>query len=496
MKGFEYVDQVGAVERGVFADFFGLDERANGANRRSQEGPIKENEEALRVHLEVLCDPFYSILRPKIQSQNEVETLATVCSALLKISNSSAALTRPILKESQNRLLARAQNICKNEIQEYKPKEGELDYPKRLLGTKEESFSPNEAAKAQHRRAKSSIGGAGLLEAAAEAEAEAAGTGEIDVDSSNLPSEVSIRLFAAPSSEVLSTWYPPLFKLLSLLSQVYQKAPTSVFSNFASSSINSCRLSLSRDYESMSQSLRMGENGYDPPLFFLRHLFLLREMVTSVELASRPEQVSNSKADWMEGGSQMEQEGLLSSATNALSFTTVVDALNSLWSSTGALFYPKNLYDLATRASSTTSQGLESGTATPTLSSSVEGEIFKKPLSALERDIQKASAKLIDLVVTGSVLPLKMFLDHASVKKEKPDQEQLYLSSKELAAKPETSLLRATSAIQGFKTSSESTLKEAVRSMRAYLEDEKVVEGMLAVILVSRRSMLLRVSLH
>ena len=115
-----------------------------------------EGEEGLYDFLESVCEPFYDHLRPRIIHESELLKLCELCTLLQTrymhdqdedIEPSEAnqlnfsVLIQPALEDAQTRLVFRTQAILRDEIERYKPKAEELDYPARnrrvsLSGTK------------------------------------------------------------------------------------------------------------------------------------------------------------------------------------------------------------------------------------------------------------------------------------------------------------------------------------------------------------------------
>ena len=106
--------------------------------------------------LESVCEPLYDHLRPRIIHENQLIKLCELCTLLQTRymhdqdddSDSIEAnrfdfsiLILPALEDAQTRLVFRTQAILRDEIEHYRPKPEELDYPARnrrvsLTGTK------------------------------------------------------------------------------------------------------------------------------------------------------------------------------------------------------------------------------------------------------------------------------------------------------------------------------------------------------------------------
>ena len=115
-----------------------------------------EGEEGLYDFLEAVCEPLYDHLRPRIIHETQIMKLCELCTLLqtrylhaldedaepIEINQVDfSLLIREVLEEAQTRLVFRAQSILRDEIERYKPKKEEVDYPGRnrqvsLSGTK------------------------------------------------------------------------------------------------------------------------------------------------------------------------------------------------------------------------------------------------------------------------------------------------------------------------------------------------------------------------
>jgi conserved oligomeric Golgi complex subunit 3 len=115
-----------------------------------------EGEDGLYNFLESICEPLYDHLRPRIIHENKLLKLCELCTLLQTrymhdqeddqdpIDENQldfSPLIQPALEDTQTRLVFRAQAILRDEIENYRPKPHDLDYPARnqlapLSGTK------------------------------------------------------------------------------------------------------------------------------------------------------------------------------------------------------------------------------------------------------------------------------------------------------------------------------------------------------------------------
>jgi len=122
-----------------------------------------EGENGLYDFLESVCEPLYDHLRPRIIHESQLLKLCELCTLLqtrymhdqdedvepLETNQLNfSILIQPALEDAQTRLVFRTQAILRDEIERYRPKPEELDYPARnrrvsLSGTKSHISAPS-----------------------------------------------------------------------------------------------------------------------------------------------------------------------------------------------------------------------------------------------------------------------------------------------------------------------------------------------------------------
>lgn len=115
-----------------------------------------EGEDGIYDFLESVCEPLYDHLRPRIIHENQLIKLCELCTLLqtryMHDQDEDSEPTEPnhldfsiliqaALEDAQTRLVFRTQAILRDEIEKYRPKPEDLDYPARnrrvsLSGTK------------------------------------------------------------------------------------------------------------------------------------------------------------------------------------------------------------------------------------------------------------------------------------------------------------------------------------------------------------------------
>ena len=115
-----------------------------------------EGEDGMYDFLEFVCEPLFDHLRPRIIHETKLLKLCELCTLLqTRYMHSTdeeaepvdanqldfSVLIHPALEDAQTRLVFRTQTILRDEIERYKPKKEDLEYPSRnrrvsLSGTK------------------------------------------------------------------------------------------------------------------------------------------------------------------------------------------------------------------------------------------------------------------------------------------------------------------------------------------------------------------------
>lgn len=423
---------------------------------------------SLSGYLRSLSTTFDDRIRSRLTKEQTSSALSSICVAYVDGLDFDGTIVQQVapfilsssLSEAQNRLTALTRDtIGGKAISHYSPSEEDLDYPAKL--------------KKSHRRAPS-IGGAGLLEAAAEAHEKQTGFKQFDAPASSS----SVRLFASPPKHVVSTWYPPLATTLRLLSQCSSALISGTFVDLASSALDACRSNLFAAAQEMSSQGGLGAgrigltSRMDVPLFHLRHLLLLREMAASVDLrhTSRSTFAIDRRVAGHEAGV---------SASRALDFARLVETLNSLWT------------------------GFTGMTQIPTQpSSKADSQAAAKAAdsrSKIELDLSEVQKQFVNIVAQGVVLPLRVFLDQraraaASQTRSPPvgsDKVQSPPMPTSPPARSRSSIggslysTKARSAYQAFETCAKSNLKEAREALSLYIEDSRAIQSLSDPIMVS-----------
>lgn len=182
-----------------------------------------DGEDGLYDFLESVCEPLYDHLRPRIIHENQLLKLCELCTLLqdryirdpeddvepLDASQLDfSVLIQPALEDAQTRLVFRAQTILRDEIERYKPKPEDLDYP---ACSRQVSLSGSKSNAPITSGRKGSV---------AEPTTPMPKTPMI-VDEGDSPSGREFR-WGLDTEAALEGWYPTLRKATWLLSRIYR----------------------------------------------------------------------------------------------------------------------------------------------------------------------------------------------------------------------------------------------------------------------------------
>ncbi|KAG9011516.1 Golgi transport complex subunit 3 [Tulasnella sp. 427] len=162
-------------------------------------------------------------------------------------------LLEMVLQDAQTRLVFKAQAVIQSEIRYYVAKEGDLDYPQKLV-----EFRKN-----------GSEGVPNLLS----------------------PSDNPLSRMTSLSRQ--STWYPTVKKTHWVLSQLHDYVKPAIFEDIAYEAISLCRESLVSASDLISAKSKAATASQptspDGQLFLVRHFLVLKEMATTVGLDEQKE---------------------------------------------------------------------------------------------------------------------------------------------------------------------------------------------------------------
>ncbi|KIX91992.1 uncharacterized protein Z520_12319 [Fonsecaea multimorphosa CBS 102226] len=228
--------------------------------------------------LESICEPLYDHLRPRIIHENKLSKLCSLVTLLqtryLHDEEEDgptdlnqldfSALIQPALEDAQTRLVFRALAILREEIEMFRPKPEDLDYP-RLTSAPPMSATAPLSGRRSSRDALTPL-------------PKTPTTNDLDDDSGE---ESSFTWTLASSRRsALKHCYPTLSRSLRLLSRIYRLVNSSVFDDLAHQIVHQTTLSL----VTASQQISAKSSPVDGRLFLLKHLLLLKSQIVAFDI--------------------------------------------------------------------------------------------------------------------------------------------------------------------------------------------------------------------
>ncbi|EST07217.1 Conserved oligomeric Golgi complex, subunit 3 [Kalmanozyma brasiliensis GHG001] len=427
-------------EHDLYQQFFGGDPSLPAST------PEQESDPALAAYLSEIAETFTARLRPRLFKEENLvvlsQTSAVVSDTVLADERKTPWVRslQPVVNEAQSRLIARAQVVISSDIASFTAREerGDLEFPERIrtykaslasLGTETvTTTSTATVVKGSHRRGKS---GAGLLDAALPT-SHAASTSKTQQE--------KVELFTLPAA-LLSTYYAPIEYMLELLFNLQARVPASAFRRIAIAAVEACLASVSTGSQALVKRTKGDslerEDGW---LFEIRQLEILRETVVSADLVLKQayEQQNAGGDVAADGKGRARSDSQLNAGTTAalVDLSSLIAAINSLWTNTGRLFYPTTNVDAA-EADSLTSTQLDMEPCTSNVA-------FK--LQTLVEQVSKLWADSI-------ILPLRVYIDQSAA---------------------EANAAKFTSTYQAFETCIESITPEKAGKVTLWVEDREV----------------------
>ncbi|KAK2739476.1 Golgi transport complex subunit 3 [Onygenales sp. PD_40] len=239
-------------------------------------------QQGLYDFLESVCEPLYDHLRPRIIRETKLVKLCQLCTLLQTRYLSDpeedgefpdpsqldfSVLIQPALEDAQTRLVFRAQAILRDEIEKYKPRPEDIDYPARnrkvsLPGTNDKSQAVS-GRKGSFVEADTTVPKMPMV---------------VDEDTDS-PQEKDSR-WDFDSRSVFEGWYPTLRKAVWLLSRIYRLVNSTVFDDLAHQIVHQTNLSL----HTASAQIATKSTPTDAQLFLIKHLLLLKQQIVAFDI--------------------------------------------------------------------------------------------------------------------------------------------------------------------------------------------------------------------
>lgn len=239
-----------------------------------------DDEGGLYDFLESMCEPMFDYLRPKTIHETQLLKLGELCTLIQtrymeqeededeeEIEQPAklnfASLISPALEDAQARLIFLAMAMLRADIENYKPKPADLDWPARA-----------------RRRASSTTGGkannkpvlSGRKNSTTPQTPKTPKTPAIVDEDGNDPT------FSFQQSK--DEWYPTLSKATWLLSRIYRLVNSSIFDDLAHQIVHQTTISL----VTASATISKQSSPSDGNLFLLKHLLLLKQHIVAFDI--------------------------------------------------------------------------------------------------------------------------------------------------------------------------------------------------------------------
>lgn len=228
--------------------------------------------------LEAMCEPLYDHLRPRTIHETQILKLCELCTMIQTrymeededdspIEDDKldfSVIVHPALEDAQNRLVFLSLAVLRDDIERYKPKPEDLDYPtknKQLTGSGAKSSQPALSGKKQPKTDAPPTPLLPKIPTVVE---------EDDPDARwNFNTEAAFK-----------DWYPTLRKAIWLLSKIYRLVHSSVFDDLAHHIVHSTTVSLTQ----ASALLAKSTSPTDAALFLISHLLLLKQQIVAFDI--------------------------------------------------------------------------------------------------------------------------------------------------------------------------------------------------------------------
>ncbi|KAF2099960.1 golgi complex component Cog3, partial [Rhizodiscina lignyota] len=233
-----------------------------------------DDEGGLYDFLEAMCEPLYDHLRPRTIHETQLLKLCELCTLIqtrymedededeedLDISRLDfAALIHPALEDAQARLIFLSLAVLRNDIENYKPKPEDLNYPARTRRSSVATSKGNQPVLSGRK-----------------------GSNVPRTPVPNTPQVVeedgvdSAFTFHPKNQD----WYPPLRKAVWLLSRIYRLVNSVIFDDLAHQIVHQTTLSIVTASNLISKSA----SPTDGNLFLLKHLLLLKQQIVAFDI--------------------------------------------------------------------------------------------------------------------------------------------------------------------------------------------------------------------
>ncbi|KAF7519472.1 hypothetical protein PCG10_010002 [Penicillium crustosum] len=227
--------------------------------------------------LETLCEPLYDHLRPRIIHESDIVKLCQLCNLLQTRYFSDpeeepeqvetnhldfSVLIQPALQDVQARLVFRALAVLRDEIERYKPRPEDIDYPMR---NRQVSLTVSDTQISGKKDTSADT----LIDMTAK-------QGDDTGDST----QETDGKWDFETQTALKGWYPTLRKAIWLLSRIYRLVNSTVFDDLAHQIVHQTTLSL----QNASTLISAKATPADSQLFLMSHLLILKQQIVAFDI--------------------------------------------------------------------------------------------------------------------------------------------------------------------------------------------------------------------
>ncbi|KAJ9211863.1 hypothetical protein DTO166G4_6515 [Paecilomyces variotii] len=232
--------------------------------------------------LESICEPLYDHLRPRILREDKLVKLCQLCSLLQTRYLSDpedeneyldpnqldfSVLIQPALEDVQTRLVFRTQAILRDEIERYKPRPEDIDYPalnKRI--TVSATGNQISGRKVSTAEPTTPLPKTPMI---VEEDTDSVAEGELGEVRWDFDSQADAQ-----------GWYPTLRKTIWLLSRIYRLVNSTVFDDLAHQIVHQTNISL----QQASALISSKASPADGQLFLIKHLLILKQQIVAFDI--------------------------------------------------------------------------------------------------------------------------------------------------------------------------------------------------------------------
>ncbi|KAH0395898.1 Sec34-domain-containing protein, partial [Aureobasidium melanogenum] len=230
--------------------------------------------------LEAMCEPLYDHLRPRIIRETRIPKLCELCTfiqtrymvdeedddmeyqdvASTKRSLDFAALVKPALEDAQSRLVFLALTVLRDDIENYRTKPEDLDYPSKARGPSTTTADGKRVALSGRKNSTNAT--------------QVRSPGEEDDGTDMFET-------SWPNNEKQAmVWYPTLRKAIWLLSRIYRLVNSTVFDDLAHNIVHSTTVSLAW----AASQIATKSSPADANLFLIAHLLRLKQQIVAFDI--------------------------------------------------------------------------------------------------------------------------------------------------------------------------------------------------------------------